>query len=333
MPDATQLTARLFGAGDVRVQEEERPRPGDGEVLVEVTSVGLCGSDLHWFSEGAIGDATLAQPLVLGHEMAGVIRSGPAEGTRVAIDPAVPCGVCEECLRGDVNLCPRVVFAGHGRTDGGLRQFMAWPGNRLHPLPDSLSDDEGALLEPLGVALHALDLGHLRVATTVAVVGCGPIGLFLVQLARLAGATRVLAADPLPHRLEAAVKSGAEPVAAEAASVADVAFEVGGNDAAVDAAMRLAKPGARVILVGIPDADRTSFSASLARRKGLSLVMSRRMGEVYPRAIALATSGRLDLPSMVSAVFPLRDAAQAVDTAVARAGLKVIIHPQDAGKH
>jgi L-iditol 2-dehydrogenase len=328
MSDDTQLAARLYGAGDVRVQSEQRPRPGDGESLVEVTSVGLCGSDLHWFTEGAIGDATLSRPLVLGHEMAGVVRGGPADGSRVAIDPAVPCGVCEQCARGDVNLCPTVVFAGHGNTDGGLRQFMAWPSARLHPLPDALSDDEGALLEPLGVALHALDLGHLRVATTVAVVGCGPIGLFLVQLARLAGATRVLAADPLPHRLEAAVKFGAEPIGDDDTSVADVAFEVGGNDDSVDASLRLAKPGARVLLVGIPDGDRTSFSASAARRKGLSLVMSRRMGEVYPRAIELATSGRLDLPSMVTAAFPLSDATQAISTAVARAGLKVVVHPQ-----
>jgi len=196
--------ARLHGPGDVRLTDEEIPAPAAGEWLVEVTSVGLCGSDLHWFSEGAIGDAKLSRPLVLGHEMAGVVRGGPADGTRVAIDPAVPCEICESCRAGRPNLCPNVVFAGHGGCDGGLRQFLAWPSHRLHPLPGQLSDDEGALLEPLGVALHAVDLAHLRLASTVAVVGCGPIGLMLIQLARLAGATRVLATDPLPHRLEAA---------------------------------------------------------------------------------------------------------------------------------
>jgi L-iditol 2-dehydrogenase len=329
MSQTSQLAARLFGAGDVRVQTEEMPVPGEDEALVEVTSVGLCGSDLHWFAEGAIGDATLSKPLVLGHEMAGIVRGGPDDGARVAIDPAVPCESCAQCAQGDVNLCPNVVFAGHGVTDGGLRQFMAWPSHRLYPLPDSLSDDEGALLEPLGVALHALDLGHLRVATTVGVIGCGPIGLCLVQLARVAGATRVLAADPLAHRLEAAVKFGARPVEQSDVSAADVVFEVGGTDDSVDASLRLAKPGARVVLVGIPDGDRTSFLASVARRKGLSMVMSRRMGEVYPRAIDLATSGRLDLPSLVTAVFPLREATRAVSTAVARAGLKVVIHPRE----
>ena len=325
-----QLAARLYGAGDVRVQSEERPVPGEGEWLVEVTSVGLCGSDLHWFAEGGIGDAKVSRPLVLGHEMAGVVRGGPADGTRVAIDPAVPCEACPECARGDVNLCANVVFAGHGGCDGGLRQLMAWPSHRLIPLPDALSDDEGALLEPLGVAVHALDFGHLRVASTVGVVGCGPIGLFLIQLARLAGATRVLAADPLAHRLEAAVKFGAEPVGDDDQGAADVVFEVSGSDGAIDTSLRLARAGARVVLVGIPDGDRTSFSASVARRKGLTLVMSRRMGEVYPRAIALATSGRLDLSSLVTGAYPLGDIDAALSAAVARTGLKVVIHPQEA---
>jgi L-iditol 2-dehydrogenase len=221
-----------------------------------------------------------------------------------------------------------VVFAGHGRCDGGLRQVMAWPSDRLHPLPDSLSDDEGALLEPLGVAVHALDFGHLRVASTVGVVGCGPIGLFLVQLARLSGATRVLAADPLTHRLEAAVRFGAEPIGDRDHGTADVVFEVSGSDGAVDTSLRLARPGARVVLVGIPDGDRTSFSASMARRKGLTLVMSRRMGEVYPRAIALATSGRLDLSSLVTGAYPLGDIDAALTAAVGRAGLKTVVRPQ-----
>jgi L-iditol 2-dehydrogenase len=320
--------ARLHGAGDVRLHTEERPAPATGDHrLVEVTSVGVCGSDLHWFTEGGIGDAVLARPLVLGHEMAGVVRGGPEDGRRVAIDPAIPCGGCEPCRAGDGNLCPDVVFAGHGSCDGGLRQFLTWPAHRLHPLPDTLSDDDGALLEPLGVALHALDLGHVRMAATVAVVGCGPIGLLLVQLARRHGATRVLATEPLPHRLAVAETFGAEAVDETAAAVADVVFEVSGSDAAVATALRLARPGARVVLVGIPDGDRTTFSAAPARRKGLTLVLARRMGEVYPRAISLAARGLVDLAPLVSDVFPLDAAATALSTAAARSGLKVVIRP------
>lgn len=316
--------ARLHGAGDVRLTDENDPVPAEGESLVEVTSVGLCGSDLHWFTEGGIGDAVVASPLVLGHEMAGVVRDGPLDGVRVAIDPAIPCGHCEPCLAGDPNLCLHIVFAGHGGCDGGLRQLMAWPTHRLHRLPDTITDDEGALLEPLGVALHAYDLAHSRLAQTVAVIGCGPIGLMLIQLARLAGATRVLADDPLAHRLAAAEQLGAQPVDGREA---DLVFEASGSDGAVDAALRAAKPGARVILVGIPDGDRTTFPASIARRKGLTLVMSRRMGEVYPRAIDLAARRLVDLTPLVSDAFPLDKIGVAMTTAAARTGLKVVVHP------
>jgi L-iditol 2-dehydrogenase len=324
--------ARLYGVGDIRVGDEPRPEAGDGTCLVRVTAVGLCGSDLHWFGEGAIGDAHLAQPLVLGHEFAGVVESGPLAGRRVAVDPAIPCLDCPQCYEGDHNLCVRVRFAGHGSNDGGLREYLAWPDRRLHPLPDAISDAGGAMLEPLGVALHAYDLGHVRVAASVAVVGCGPIGLLLVQVARAAGAGPVVAVDPLPHRLAAAQAYGAEivltPEQAHAGGVeVNVAFEVAGNDDAVRAAAELARPGARVVLAGIPDGDRTAFPASLARRKGLTFLLVRRMKEVYPRAIRLVERGLVDVESVVSDRFPLDRAAAAFTTATARQGLKVVVTP------
>src|SRR5688500_12861488 len=137
--------ARLHGVQDIRVSEEPTPTAGPGESLVRVTAVGLCGSDLHWYTEAGIGDARLSNPLVVGHEMAGVSEGGPRHGERVAIDPAIPCGRCDLCLRGHPNLCPTVRFAGHGVLDGGLREFMAWPTERLHTLPDTLTDADGAM--------------------------------------------------------------------------------------------------------------------------------------------------------------------------------------------
>ncbi len=172
--------ARLHAAGDLRVGEEPAPEAGAGMSLVRVTAVGICGSDLHWWDEGAIGDATLAHPLVLGHEGAGVIAEGPRRGERVAIDPAIACGTCRACRDGYANLCYRIRFAGHGDTDGMMREFMTWPAELLHPLPDGVSDADGALLEPLGVAIHSVDLGHLPFGGTASVVGCGPIGLLLI---------------------------------------------------------------------------------------------------------------------------------------------------------
>ena len=214
------LVARLHGVGELRLSREPVPVAGPGSSLVKVSAVGICGSDLHWWGEAAIGDAVLEHPLVLGHEGAGVIEDGPRRGERVAIDPAIPCGTCRSCLDGYRNLCTAIVFAGHGGQDGLMREFMTWPSARLHRLPDRLSDAEGAVLEPLGVAIHALDLGHLRIGGTAAVVGCGPIGLLLVQLLRSAGAVPVLAVDPLAHRRDAASRYGAgatvDPAAPEA---------------------------------------------------------------------------------------------------------------------
>ena len=330
----------MHGVGDVRVSDEAPPVAVRGESLVRVRAVGLCGSDLHWFSEGSIGDATLSDPLVLGHEFAGVVEGGPHAGERVAADPASPCGACEQCLEGNRNLCPSVVFAGHGGTDGGLRELLAWPTALLHRVPDSLSDSDAAMLEPLGVALHAFDLGKARGGESVVVVGCGPIGLCLIQLARAAGTTQIIAVEPLAHRRAAAATMGADVVidasdpevyvklaAATGGRGVDVAFEVAGNDSAVKLAVAAARPGSRVILVGIPADDSTTFPAALVRRKGLTLKLSRRMKEMYPRTIRLVDKGLIDTASIVTHTFPLGQAAEAFRVATDRIGLKIIVAP------
>jgi L-iditol 2-dehydrogenase len=336
----SNLTARFHAARDIRLAEEPQPVPGEGESLVQVTAVGLCGSDLHWFDEGGIGDTRITRPIVGGHEMAGVVRGGPLDDVRVAIDPAVPCHHCDLCLRGHPNLCREIVFAGHGARDGGLQRFLVWPTGRLHPLPGELTDADGAMLEPLGVAIHAVDLGHVPLGASVAVLGCGPIGLLLLQVVRAAGAARIVAADPLPHRRAAAAARGADVVldpgdpayardldAFTAGLGVDVAFEIAGTDDAIASAVDALAPGGRLVLAGIPSAERSAFPASAARRKGLTMVMVRRMKEVYPRAIALVTAGLVDVRSVVSDRFPLTDAAKAFETAVAREGLKVVVEP------
>lgn len=326
--------ARLHGAGDLRVADEPDPEPRDGECLVRVEAVGLCGSDLHWFEEGGIGDSRLAAPLVIGHEFAGVVEDGPLAGRRVAVDPAIPCERCEVCRTGHLNLCPDVRFAGHGTWDGGLRQYLSWPVHRLHPLPDALDGVAGALLEPLGIGIHAVDLGHVEVGARVAIVGCGPIGLLIQQVCHAAGATVALAVEPLEHRREAAARAGAHAVLAPErvgdwdGPGVDVVFEAAGTDEAVDLSLTVARPGARVVLTGIPAGDHTTFSASVARRKGLTLVLVRRMGEVYPRALRLVQAGAVDLTSLVTHRFPLDDTSHAFEVAAAREGLKVVVEPE-----
>jgi L-iditol 2-dehydrogenase len=342
------LVARLHGKGDLRLGDEPTPEPVRGQNLVRVTAVGICGSDLHWWGEAGIGDAAIADPLVLGHEAAGVIQDGPRRGERVAIDPAIWCGSCRPCRDGYRNLCTRIRFAGHGSQDGAMREYLTWPAHLLHRLPDSLTDADGAMLEPLGVALHALDLGHVGLGAAVTVAGCGPIGLLLIQALRAAGARSVTAFDPLAHRRAAALRFGATtaldpadirtdgdlrdaiadgPGRRDGRDGADVAFEIAGTNDAVRLAMQCARPGGRVVLGGIPASDETSFPASLARRKGLTIAMVRRMNDTYPRAIGLANSGMVTLTPLVTDIFGLAAAADALASAAARGGLKVTVEP------
>jgi L-iditol 2-dehydrogenase len=325
---------RLYGVGELRISNEPIPVPLPGEQLVRVTTVGICGSDLHWFIQSGIGDARLTRPLVLGHEFSGLTESGE----RVAVDPAIPCGKCEYCKQGNQNLCPEVRFAGHGSEDGALREYLAWDNQHCFQLPDLLTDEEGAMLEPLGVAIHAVDLAQIKPGMTVGVFGCGPIGLLIVQMARLAGATNVIATDIFPHRVQAARAFGAnhtyqvdnrlpDELVREASGGrgVDVAFDAAGTQNAVDDAFAAVIPGGKVILVGIPDDDKTSFSASTARRKGLTIKMVRRMKFTYPRAIDLVVHQRVNVLSLITHRFPLAQAQEAFMTASRRDGLKVMV--------
>jgi L-iditol 2-dehydrogenase len=194
------------------------------------------------------------------------------------------------------------------------------------------------MLEPLGVAIHAVDLGHLQSGMTVAVFGCGPIGLLTLQVAQAAGATRLFATDILPHRLEAAESAGAtstiradggreaaQILAATSGRGVDVAFEAAGVNEAVEAAIAATRPGGKVILIGIPADDRTTFAASTARRKGLTIKLVRRMKLVYPRAVELVETGRVKVRSLVTHRFPLEEADKAFSIASKREGIKVVI--------
>jgi L-iditol 2-dehydrogenase len=330
------ITARLHAVGDLRVTAEPDPGPAPaGWSALAVTSVGICGSDLHWFTDGGIGENRIEQPVVPGHEFAAVAVSGPHAGRRVAVDPAIACHSCEMCRSGHHNLCPTVQFAGHGDLDGALQERLLWPDHLLHPLPDEVSDDAGALLEPLGVAIHATRIGHVRPGCDVLVVGAGPIGVLALQVARRCGAARVFAVEPLEHRRETALRNGADQVwSPEQAAAAvldatqgrgvDVVIELAGNDAAIATAVAAARPGGRIALAGIPSEDKSAFPAASARRKGLTFAMVRRMNDTYPRAIALA-AGAVDLDSLVTERYPLAEAAKAFRSAAERRGDKVVV--------
>ena len=331
---------RLHNRGNLRLHTEPDPIPRDREVTLRITAVGLCGSDLHWYTHAGIGDAQLRAPLVLGHEFAAVIDSGVQAGQHVAVDPAIPCDRCSFCRNGHPNLCKNLVFAGHDTTDGALCEKMTWPQKCLYPLPEKLGTIEGAMLEPLGVAIHAVELSHLRKGMRVGIFGCGPIGLLIVQLARLRGARQIIASDVLEHRLEAAQSMGAGKTVAATSDDAvaamwaatnnngvDIAFEAAGENEAVQAAIHAVRPGGQAMLIGIPATDETIFKASTARRKGLTIKLIRRMQHTYPQAMHLVHKGFVDVKSLVTHRFGLGDFKKAFRAALNREGIKVIIEP------
>jgi L-iditol 2-dehydrogenase len=331
-----QRVARLHAVRDLRIEDAPAPdAPREGWSTVAVTSVGLCGSDLHWYADGGTGEVSIEDPVVPGHEFAGVALDGPHAGRRVAVDPAIACGECEQCRAGHGNLCPHILFAGHQSLDGGLQERLLWPDHLLVPLPDELSDDAGALLEPLGVAIHAVKHAHVRAGHDVLVVGAGPIGVLVGAVARRAGAARVFVSEPLAHRRATAAAFGADAVWSPDEAVeelmtatggrgADVVVEMAGTDEGIATAVAGAGLGARIALGGIPSGPTSAFPAASARRKGLTFAMVRRMHETYPQAVELAMTG-IDLDALVSDRFPLERAAEAFAHAVGRTGDKTVI--------
>jgi L-iditol 2-dehydrogenase len=329
------LAARLHGPADLRVERVPHPGPpGRGQALLRVAVTGICGSDLHSYADARIGDTPIQGPLILGHEFSGVVEAvGPdavdgrfeplTPGTRVAVDPAQPCGRCELCEQGHPNLCRRLHFCGNYPDGGSFCEWLHMPARSCFAVPNSLDDTEAALLEPLGVAIHAVDLAKIKVAHSLAVLGAGPIGLLILQVARLAGADPIFITDKFPWRLKLAQRWGGLPVNCDQNDPVrqivretrgrgvDVVIEAAWGDRSVGQAAEMARLGGRVVLVGIPGDDRLALKHSTARRKGLTLVLSRRMKHIYPRALRLAEGGLVDLKGLVSHRFPLRRAVAA----------------------
>ena len=329
---------RLYDANDLRLEEKQKPYPTESEVLLKIASVGICGSDIHYFHEGGTGSLQLDQPLILGHEFSAWVESGFQKGQLVTVDPALPCGTCEFCREGNPNFCEKLEFAGAEETDGALQEFVCWPASSIYPLPEQFSPQAGALLEPLGIAIHALHLGKVFPGMDVGVFGAGTVGLLTIQMAKLAGAARIFATDLLPHRLDAALACGATDVLPADGNEAekilkltggrglDVTFEAAGDDgSAVETAVIASKRGGTAVLIGIPSEDTTCFTASAARRRGLTIKLSRRMKNTYPTAIRLVANGMVDLQPIITHQFTLDNYELAFKTAAQREGVKVFI--------
>jgi L-iditol 2-dehydrogenase len=330
--------SRLHGVRDLRLEDLPRPTPGPGEVLLKVAAVGVCGSDVHYYVDGRIGDQVVTDPIIMGHEFSawvaelGVSVEGLEIGQLVAVEPAISCGECEWCQHGHPNLCPDVRFCGTPPIDGVFAEYTVMPVENCFPLPEGFGSVEGAMLEPLGIAIHAVDLAHLKPGQTVAVLGAGPIGLLTAAVAKASGAGAIYMTEPLAYRRQFALNYVADAalnpyengtdVVTEIMHLTgergvDVAFEAAGASETPDQASALARPGGKVIIAGIPSDDTMTLTASTARCKGLTIKLVRRMKHTYPRAIRLVQTGMVDVKSLATHTFPLERIAEAFEMVAA----------------
>jgi len=345
--------AFLSALGQIEIGEAPEPElAGPRDVLLRVDAVGVCGSDVHYYRTGRIGAAVVKFPFVLGHEFAGTIEKTGAEvrglqpGQRVAVDPLVACGHCDQCRAGRPNTCRNQRFMGQpGELSGSLAEHLVLPADCCYPVPDSMTDGQAAMIEPLSIGIHAQRLSQMGAGATVAILGSGPIGLSVLLACRAAADCTVYMADLIDERLKMAAQLGARWTGnpkqtdvvkaigeAEPAGV-DFVFECAGEQETLDQAVELLKPGGTLVMVGIPEFDEVSFAVHTLRRKELTMKNVRRQNHCMAPAIELVSSGRISLDPLMTHHFPLREAGAAFNLVSGyRDGvIKAIIHVADRG--
>ena len=278
--------------------------PGPGEVQVRIEAVGVCGSDLHAYSEGAVGSTPNVYPMVLGHEPAGsIVKTGAgvaglAPGDRGALEPALYCYHCEFCLSGHHNVCANIRFLSNPNLPGFLREFVNLPVANFRPIPATMSDEEATLAEPLAIAMHSLGLVSIRPGETVAVIGAGPIGLLTIAALRTAKADRVWAVEPLAHRRALALGLGADAALEPEEAVEEILRATGqrGVDCAIDCAagehttnqaIQLTRNAGRTAITGIHSTRNVLMDGSAMRRKELTIFNVRRSNHETQQALDL----------------------------------------------
>jgi len=304
------------------------------EVLVQVTMNGLCGSDIHFYTHGALGPFKVTSPYIPGHEACGVVveaamtGAGPQVGQRVAIEPGIPCRRCEFCKSGRYNLCPDVVFMSAPPVNGTFAKYVAVAADFAHPVPDAVDEESAAFVEPVSVGIQACKRAGVTAGHTVAVLGAGPIGLVTLLVARAYGATQTYAIDILENRVGLAESLGAtiinahktDPVTAIAELTGgrgvDVVFDTSGSATACQSTPHLARRGGVITIVGWPDPGTLPFPIEMVLEKELDIRGVNRYANTYPTAIGLLASGRLDVHPLVSHRFPFDRVVEAFDFAV-----------------
>lgn len=316
----------------------EAPQPTlhrDDDVLVRIDRVGVCGSDVHYYTHGRIGQQVLSYPATLGHECAGTVLevghrvTDLQPGDQVAVEPAFACGKCDQCLAGRQNTCRKLVFMGcPNEAPGAVAEFHVLPRENCIAVPKTMSLDDAALVEPLSIGLHAVRLGAPAAGAKLAIFGAGPIGLSVLLCAKALAPCRAYVTDLIDCRLEAATACGADATANVGAGGADVVawlgqreplgvdvvFECSGDPACIDQAMQALVPGGTVVLVGIPERERIEFDVHLMRRKEITFRNVRRQNQCVGPVIELMAAGRIDARPMLTHHFPLGQITEAFET-------------------
>lgn len=327
--------AAMTSLGKVEFIEKPIPEPKADEVLVRMNYVGVCGSDLHYYESGRIGNYIVEYPFVLGHEAGGTVEAvGSAvttlkPGDRVALEPQITCGKCEFCKAGKYNLCRSVVFFATPPVDGTFQEFVSHPAELCFKLPEEVSTMEGALIEPLSVGLHAVTQGDAHLGQFAVVTGTGCIGLTALQAAKARGVSNVVVTDLFDKRLEAAKKLGASDVINSGKVDAvekilemtdgkgfDIAVETSGSEIAAKQLIEAAKPGATIVFVGYSKSGMMNLPMALALDKELRFETVFRYRNSYPVAIAAIKNGQIDVSGIVSHTFSFDDIDKGLKAAV-----------------
>lgn len=328
-------TAVMLGIGKMGFEERDIPQPKDNEVLVQLEYVGICGSDLHYYETGAIGDYVVKPPFVLGHEPGGtVVEVGKnvkhlKAGDRVALEPGRTCGHCEFCKEGKYNLCPDVVFFATPPVDGVFQEYVAHEADLCFKLPDNVGTLEGALIEPLAVGFHAAIQGDAHLGQKAVVMGAGCIGLVSMMALKARGVSEVYVVDIMEKRLEKALELGAagvingakEDVVQKVNEITngrgmDLVIETAGTEITTRQAIQIARKGSNIVLVGYSKTGEMTLPMSLVLDKELTFKTVFRYRHIYPMAIEAVAAGKVDLKGIVTDIFTLDEAQKAMDYSV-----------------
>lgn len=331
--------AYLMGAMHMEVQDGvKKPRVEPGKVVVKLEYCGVCGSDVHFYKDGGCGDIKSPDRFILGHEVAGTVVEvaddvvGLRPGDRVALEPGYPCGKCRLCRTGHYNLCKGVRFFADPPTNGALQEYVVHPADMCFKLPDNVSSMEGALVEPLAVGLYATQQGGVSLGDGIVILGCGCIGLVTLMSAKARGASKIVAVDLYPKRLEVARRLGAtevidaskEDVEARVKGLfdgdgADIVLETAGSTRTIQQTPFLARRGGTIVLVGMSPKATVEFNFQQVMMKELQIRSVFRYRNLYPTAIAAISSGSVDVKQIVSDEFSFDESDLAFRTSVEQA--------------